>query len=338
MPAIQVSGDRPGVGKTSLAAVLLLRAASLGHNPGYYKPFTTSQGEDPDVAFVLQHLLPQQADAPAPIPLPADAGPGHAESLSGQLASMAGLSDTGTVIVEGPDLASPAGQAWRLPGLTAEALDCRIVLVMGFSNRMSVQALVADLGHMRDRLAGVVVNGVTAYRARETTQGFIAGLQAAGIPVLGAIPEDRAMLAVTVEQVANHLGGAWVQEPENTDSLIERFLIGGNILDSGETYYGRYSNQAVIVRTERPDIQLASLMEDTTCLVLTGRGDPTEYIKAEAMQRSVPLIRVEQDTIPTAESLAGLLDKAAVHSAEKARRFAALAQQHLDVGALDGLF
>ena len=132
--------------------------------------------------------------------------------------------------------------------------------------------------------------------------------------MLGAIPEDRAMLAVTVEQVAAHLGGAWVQEPENTDSLIERFLIGGNILDSGETYYGRYSNQAVIVRTERPDIQLASLMEDTTCLVLTGRGDPTEYIKAEAMQRSVPLIRVEQDTIPTAESLAGLLDKAAVHS------------------------
>ena len=96
------------------------------------------------------------------------------------------------------------------------------------------------------------------------------------------------MLAVTVEQVAAHLGGAWVQEPENTDSLIERFLIGGNILDSGETYYGRYSNQAVIVRAERPDIQLASLMEDTACLVLTGRGDPTEYIKAEAMQRNGP--------------------------------------------------
>ena len=337
MPTIQVSGDRPGVGKTSLAAALLLRAASQGRSPRYYKPFTTSQDEDHDVAFVSEHLLPGQSDASAPIPLPASAGPGHAESLSGQLAGPASLAGTDPVIVEGPDLASPSGQAWRLPGLTAQALDCRIVLVVGFSSRMSVPAVVADLGHMRDRLAGVVVNGVTAHRARETSQGFIAGLQAAGIPVLGAIPEDRAMLAVTVEQVAAHLGGAWVQEPENTDSLIERFLIGGNILDSGETYYGRYSNQAVIVRTERPDIQLASLMEDTTCLVLTGRGDPTEYIKAEAMQRSVPLIRVEQDTIPTAESLAGLLDKATAHSTEKVHRFGELVQQHLDVAALDAL-
>ena len=337
MPAIQVSGDRPGAGKTSLAGALLLRAAPQGRSPSYYKPFTTSQGGDPDAAFVSEHLLPGRVDAPAPIPLPESAGPEHAESLSGQLAGIAGLAGADPVIVEGPDLASPSGQAWRLPGLTADALDCRIVLVVGFSSRLSVPAIAADIEHLRDRLAGVVVNGVTAYRTRETAQGFIAGLEAEGIPVLGAIPEARPMLAVTVDQVLAHLCGAWVQEPENTDSLIERFLIGGNILDSGATYYGRYSNQAVIVRTERPDIQLASLMEDTRCLVLTGRGDPTEYIKAEAMQRNVPLIRVEQDTIPTAESLAGLLDQATAHSTEKVGRFAELMQEHLDVVTLDGL-
>ena len=188
MPAIQVSGDRPGVGKTNLAAALLLRAASQGRSPGYYKPFTTSHDGDPDVAFVSQHLLPGQAGVPAPIPLHVSSGPGQAESLSGQLAATSGLVGANPVIVEGPDLASPSGQAWRLPGLTAETLDCRIVLVAGFSSRMSVPAIVADIEHLRDRLAGVVVNGVTAYRARETSRGFIAGLQAAGIPVLGAIP------------------------------------------------------------------------------------------------------------------------------------------------------
>ena len=84
MPAIQVSGDRPGVGKTSLAAALLLGTASQGRNPVYHKPFTMSQDGDPDVAFVSQHLLPGQdgASPASPIPLPADAGPGHAESLS----------------------------------------------------------------------------------------------------------------------------------------------------------------------------------------------------------------------------------------------------------------
>ena len=102
-------------------------------------------------------------------------------------------------------------------------------------------------------------------------------------------------------QIAEHLAGIG-PDPEDTSVLIERFLIGGNIMDSGATYFGRYANQAVITRAERPDIQLASLMEDTRCLVLTGTGEPIDYIKAEAMQRDVPLIRVERDTLPTVEA------------------------------------
>ena len=181
MPAIQVSGDRPGVGKTSLAAALLLGTASQGRSPAYHKPFTTSQGRRPRRCLcVATPAARTRCHFPDSAARGRRTGTRRVPLRSTVINGRSFSTDADPVIVEGPDLASPSGQAWRLPGLTAEALDCRIVLVVGFSNRMSVPALVADLGHMRDRLAGVVVNGVTAYRGRETSQGFVAGLRGGG--------------------------------------------------------------------------------------------------------------------------------------------------------------
>ena len=84
------------------------------------------------------------------------------------------------------------------------------------------------------------------------------------------------MLAPKVGQVADHLDAVWTLEPVNADAPVERFLIGGNIMDNGPTYYGRYRNQAVITRAQRPDIQLASMLPQTRFLVLTRPGDPTD--------------------------------------------------------------
>ena len=145
------------------------------------------------------------------------------------------------------------------------------------------------------------------------------------------------MLGITVQQIAEELGGRWVQDPVNTDARIDRFLLGGNIMDSGHTYYGRFANQAVIVRAERPDIQMASLMEDTRCLVLTGGGEPTDYVKAEAFERDVPLISVAGSTLSTAEDLAGVLERATIYSQNKVDRFGQLMRQNLDMDTLSAL-
>ena len=343
MPVIQISGDRRGVGKTSLAGALLARRISAGKGGGYYKPFTTWDVQDPDVAFVENSLLtaptaPTAATITPPVRLPDNAGPSHAGSLAEQVGDFPAPPDVAdTMIVEGPDLVSPSGELWSLPGEVANRLGAQVLLVLGFSNQLSAANTIGSVEQFGSRLLGVVVNGVTSFRSRQTTEGFLAELQAAGAPTLGLLPEDRGMLAVSVAQIAEHLGGHWVQDPEDTSVLIERFLIGGNIMDSGATYFGRYANQAVITRAERPDIQLASLMEDTRCLVLTGTGEPTDYIKAEAMQRDVPLIRVERDTLSTVEALAGLLNKATAHSAWKINRFAGLLERRLDMSSLEAL-
>ena len=340
MAVLQVVGNRPGTGKTCLVGAILTHLAATGRSAAYFKPFSDHPGADADVAFISTHLLAGAGDSkvPAPVQTPQeDSSPTMLTSRTGQevgkaVADLAGTADV--VLVEGPDLTSPGGQMWSLPLELAELLNSRVLLLAGYANSLDIEALLDTVQPLSNRIAGVVVNCIPPYRQRLVQQGIVAAVRSRGLSVLGTMPEDRPMLGLTVQQIADHLNGTWVQEPVNTEAYVDRFLIGGNIMDSGLTYFGRFPNQAVITRAERPDIQMSCLMTDTRCLVLTGGGEPTEYVKAEAYQREVPLILVGASTLETAEALGGLLDLANPHSLGKIARFAELAHQHLDMDAL----
>jgi BioD-like phosphotransacetylase family protein len=338
-----VSAHRSGVGKTSLIAALLTQMAAEDQRVAYYKPFSASPDNDADVSFISETILASTGGPPVPAPLSLpQSGAGsplitesQARSVRQSLSEIQGAADI--VLIEAPDTLSPTGDAWSLPSDLANLMDCPALLMFTYSNGLDSQTVINAAEPYSNRLAGVVINSVTSYRKRDVENGLLAQVRSAGKTVFGAIPEDRIMLSVTVQQIADLLGGRWVQDPVNTDVCVDRFLLGGNIMDSGHTYYGRYPNQAVIVRAERPDIQMASLMEDTKCLVLTGGSDPSAYVMAEAMERDVPLISVTGNTMATAESLAGLLDEATTYSRSKVDRFSELMRQNLDMAALSAL-
>ena len=340
MAVLQVIGDRPGAGKTCLVGAILTHLAATGRSAAYFKPFSNHPQTDADVAFISTHLMAGAGDpqVPAPIQTPQeDSSHTMLTGLAGQgvgkaVADLASIVDV--VLVEGPDLTSPEGRMWPLSLELAELLNARVLLLLGYAKNLEIQALLDSVQSLSNRFAGVVVNCVPPYRRQVVQQGLVADVRSRGLSVLGTLPEDRPMLGVTVQQIADHLGGTWVQEPANTDAYVDRFLIGGNIMDSGLTYFGRFPNQAVITRAERPDIQMSCLMTETQCLVLTGGGEPTEYVKAEALQREVPLILVEASTLETADALGGLIDLANPYSPRKIARFAELAREHLDLEAL----
>jgi len=309
---IQIAGNQSGAGKTSLAAALLVTANAAGKKAAYHKPFADGRSVDADVAFMSE--LSASLGGPA---VPAPGNKSDSNDLGPAQAEISRLeSEAGVVVIEGPD-----GQA-------PYAFDSKVVLVYQGAPD-GVPASIATAG---PDLAAVVVNSVPIHRRDEVARG----LAGQSVPV-AVIPESRGMLAVTVEQLADHLGGQWVLNPVNTNSPIERVMIGGNILDEGPTYFDRYANQAVITRVERPDIQMASMCDKTACLVLTGPGEPTEYIKAEALKRDVPLIQVRTSTHDTAESLVGLLDEADARTAFKAHHFAELLARHITPEGLEQL-
>ena len=334
MGVIQVVCNRPGAGKTCLIGALLSNLTQQGKNAGYYKPFSSSAAPDLDVSFVSQQLLSDSSSQVlTPQPLPSNSGTSSISQLVlNSIGTLAAATDL--TLVEGPDLTLDDGHPSSIASDLASLTDSKAILVVQYESDLDAGTIRTLAEPFQERLIGLVINHALIHRRQEITHELIQPLRNSGLPILGAIPEDRFMLSVTVQQIIEHLNGKWVQEPENINAHVDRFLIGGNIMDSGPSYFGRYSNQAVITRAERPDIQMASLMCDTKCLVLTGGEEPTEYIRVEANKKGVPLISVAGGTISTAEALNGLLERANPHSLAKVRRFATLMQEHLDMDTL----
>ena len=334
MATLNIVSTRPGAGKTCLAGALAQREAGKGRRVAYYKPLSADPGADPDLAFMaglLESLGSPQDAVPRPFPQPIDPNqlPSRlSEARVAQVAEAAAALEAAfdTLLVEWGAPAAPEGNP--------------TVLIHPHSAGQAVQSVSDMVAGEWDRLGGqpggVVINSLLPHRSRSMEEGLTSPLKKRGIPMLGAIPEDREMLAFTLGQVADFLQGEWVREPEDREAWVDRFLIGGNILDSGPNYFGRYPNQAVITRAARPDIQMASLMCDTKFLVLTGGEEPTEYIRVEALKRNAALLLVSGSTQETAESLGDLLPMANPYSAQKLDRFTYLADLYLE-GGLDKL-
>ncbi len=318
-----LAGSEPGAGKTSVAAALLVTANAAGRQAAYYKPFSSEPEADPDVAFISGLLQAASGGPAVPTPKPI-ASLSDATSMDEARAEVSRLeSETGLVVIEAPGVTGHQGGPY--------APNQKTLLVHRGLPQAGTGAIATEV-RAGSGFTAIVVNAVPIHRRDEVARD----LDGLSVPV-AVIPESRGMISVTVEQLAEHLGGQFVLEPENIDAPVERFLIGGNIMDTGPTYFGRYANQAVITRVERPDIQMACMAANTKCLVLTGPGEPTEYIKAEALQRGVPLIQVRSNTLDTVDSLAGLLDRADARTAAKANHFAGLLEQYLGAEAVEQL-
>lgn len=343
MGVLQILSQQPGAGKTTLAAALLVKLAQSQTSGGYYKPFSTVDepgGEDSNPEFIHQALLAPSGGPTVPPaqPLPTDSAtsPSLPDTVGQHIQSaVESLRRSATgVILDGPDLTAETGLTSTAAAQSTNFAGAKALVLFRHSTELSVTGIMQTVEPFGSNLGGIAMTCVTKHRVEEAKIGILAELRSLGMPVLGLIPESRILQGPTVRQIAETLDASWVQEPVNLDAPVEQFLIGGNIMDSGPEYYGRYDNQAVIVRSQRPDIQLASLLAGTRCLVLTGGGDPTEYIKTEAMQRDVPLMVVSANTLDTAEALAPLADLAHPRNLAKITEFARQLNRHLDMERL----
>lgn len=69
MGVLLVSAHLSGSGKTSLVAALLTQLLAEGRRVAYYKPFSTSPDNDPDISFISETILAGTDGPPVPTPL-----------------------------------------------------------------------------------------------------------------------------------------------------------------------------------------------------------------------------------------------------------------------------
>lgn len=328
MAVLCVTSLTQGEGKTALSSGLARFLMGQGRSVRAFNPLRVTDDEGRDSAF-----LASLTGATPPADWPLTVSDGSLPEDVAQAISGATSPDYDTII-EAPALLDEGTDAAPLVQSLADALDARVLLVARYSPDLTSEQIVEAAGGFGDRLAGVVVDRVFKYRSQDAQARLAEGLRSQDISVLALLPEDRRLQAVTVDRMAEHLNGEYFLGQDKKDQLFDNVLIGGIVLDNGAEYFGINHTKAVLVRADRPDIQMAALQTPTRCLVLTGGHRPIQYIEHEAREEEVPVILVQQGTLEASRQLDTLFDGASIHHPDKAEAFADLLQRHADLDAL----
>ena len=342
MAALYVTSMGEEAGKSALCAGLGRRLQAEGKKVGYLKPVSIhAERGDRDAELMKQFLnLEEPVESLCPVALGAadlasSSGKGTPSWLKEVEKAYTGVSKgKDMVMLEGVGGFDAGSELAQVDSKIVEALKVKAILIIRYQVAIEADKIVAAAKMLGDHLLGVVINAVPERRMEMVKANIVPSLEKSDIEVLGMLPEDRALLSVTVGELAEHIGGSILSSQDRSDELVESLMVGAMSVDSALTYLTLKPNKAVITRSDRPDIQLAALETSTKCLVLTGNIAPAPNIISRAQELAVPIVSVDKDTPGTMAAIEGVFDKAAVYNDKKLERMGQLLEQHLDMEAI----
>jgi BioD-like phosphotransacetylase family protein len=328
MAALYVTSTGEDAGRTVICMGLGKVFQLSGRKVGYLKP-VTFDSKDKDAQVMKEALNLDEADSVRPISPGAKGVDAVDEAAVGKAKEALDSVSKGkdVVLVEGTG--NPAADKKLAVGLGARA-----ILVVRYEDSFGPDRVLEAARALGDRLAGVVVNAVPELK-RERVRILVAKpLEESGIEVLGILPEIRALFAVTVGELAEHVGGSILNAQDRTGEIVESVMVGALSADSALSYLKLKDNKAVVTRGDHADIQLAALNTSTACLILTENIDPLPVVLSRAQEVDVPIVKVEKDTASTMEAVESVLEKAGTHYYKRAELLVPILRQYLDTGNL----
>ncbi|MCH7485207.1 MAG: hypothetical protein IIA90_08705 [Chloroflexi bacterium] len=200
----------------------------------------------------------------------------------------------------------------------------RVLIVATPETVAEVSAIVRSVG---EALAGVVLN-----RARPA--GGEAGADYGGVAPLAVVPEDRQLAAPGLDAVAEALKAEAVNVAENAPRSLGRLVIASIAADPGQDYFDRTRAESVIVRSDKPDLQLAAINAGAQCLIVTGDLPVLSYVKERVAEDETPFLSTKLDTKGAVEAVEALYGATAFSAdADRLRRLDELFAD-ADVGSL----
>jgi len=175
----------------------------------------------------------------------------------------------------------------------------------------SVRALAASLG------ARVLAIGTAGAAPVDAPEGAVAGTLLTRVPasavadaasragVLAVWAEDRVLAAPSVADIAAVLDAEWLGG-RGGQHAIDRVMIGTVASDAAEPYFGERQRTCVVTRFDKTDIQLAALLTDLRCLVITGGGEPSPYLLDRVTPEEVAVLRTKGSTPESVRAIEGL--------------------------------
>lgn len=315
MVTLYVVSAEGATGKTTVCAALGKHFQGIGKKVGYLKPLSDS-AQDGDAAFMKRALVLEES----------------AESLC---PSPKGLKEAYDSISRGKEVVIVEDSISEATYGLARDLQAKVIIIAGYAGKPVLKIAESYRG-FGSNLLGIVLNKAPVSQLKRAREEAAALCERTGVRLLGVLPEDRAMLTLTVSELAESIQGKMLNAAEKSGGLVENFMLGAMVVDSGPEYFGRKDNKAAVIRSDRPDMQLAALETSTSCLVLSGSSSPPiPNVMAKAIRKGVPVILTEKGTGEIIAAVEDALGKTRFHQDAKLSRLAELVRYYFDFKAID---
>jgi BioD-like phosphotransacetylase family protein len=221
-------------------------------------------------------------------------------------------------IVEG-DGPAPAGTA--------------TLVVAAFRGRGTADAVAAaSAGAL-----GVILTAVPREQGRFVQRELRPAIEAAGLRVLGELPEERALRAATVGELAAFLQGEVVAGRDYLDNEFQSVMIGAMSHQGGTAlpYFTRMEKKIVVTGGDRIDVHMGALGTPTQAIVATGGFAPDPVVVERAEAESCPIIAVLPETPDTLEQIGRFFEQVRFRHESKVRVAAELIRQYVDLAPIE---
>jgi BioD-like phosphotransacetylase family protein len=179
---------------------------------------------------------------------------------------------------------------------SASAQRAAVVVADGSGEAAELAQFCASAG---ERLLGVILNRV-AQRRREQVLRAVADT---GAKILFDLPEDRSLATPSLDEVVGALNATIVFFDSNGKRPLDGLVVASISADPGQAYFAMREARAVVVRSDKPDLQLAALNAGASCLIVTGELPLFGYVKERAEADEIPIIRTKLDTVAAVRSV-----------------------------------
>ncbi len=350
MKSLYITSVEEYSGKTALCLALGKLYQERGLNIGYLKPFSLhpwrigDKMADEDAAFVIDMLgVNAKPWEMSPVVVTNDILRDYLTSKE-KIDFMPQVMEAVKFLEKKKDLlllegggSLREGYVVNLPtAKVAKELGSVILVVVKYCDDASLlDDVLSAKFRLPDSLSGVVINRVPEHAMDFVKNIAVPFLEGEGVPILGVLPNDRELAALSVGEIIDVLDAEVLTSCRNEDSLIEALMVGAMTEDSAIRRFRKQQNKAVITGGDRTDIQLAAMETSTTCLILTGNLHPNNLIIKQAENMCVPILLVPGNTMETVETLDRIFGKTRLGQKEKLDKFLTYVKENIDLERLD---
>ncbi|KUG09944.1 phosphate acetyltransferase [Solirubrum puertoriconensis] len=250
-------------------------------------------------------------------------------------------------VVEGTDFVGQ-GTAFEfdLNVTIAKNLGVPVVLVTSGEGKTTAQMVSGTLTALRGfearevQVLAIVANKVRPEQALDVQQ-----LLRAQLPhevILSVIPEDKALLNPTMQEIHENLGGQLLFGQELLGNQVDNFVTGAMQVPNFLNYLK--DNVVIVTPGDRGDIVICAMQANMSAnypkvagVVLTAGWEPEEPILRllRGLQGVMPIIAVQTGTFETSARLGAIKSRLSPNNPKKIQLAIRTFERYVDVRALD---